>query len=110
MELIKKIKQAETQAKEFIEQAKSQVTNQAEDGRRSRQEALEKAEHERKKAIEDAIAQAESQGSAEVEDLKAQAENQRRQLHKKVSGKVSATAQRRPSCSRHCRARAFARY
>jgi len=88
MELIKKIKQAEAQAQEIIEQAKADAARQAEKGRESRLQALAEAEHERKKATEAAVAAAQSQGLAEIENLKAQAEKARKQLHDKVDAKM----------------------
>ena len=45
MELIKKIKQAEAQARQIIEQAKADAALQAEENRKNRQQALAKAEH-----------------------------------------------------------------
>jgi vacuolar-type H+-ATPase subunit H len=90
MELIKKIKQTETQAQEIIEQAKARIAAQAEKGRSSRLKALQQAEQERKKAIEAAVAAAEKEGLAETKNLKAQAEKKRQRLHNKVANKTTA--------------------
>ncbi len=93
MELIKKIKAAETQAQQIIEQAKSEAAKQAEQGRLGRNQQLEQAEQERKKAIEKALSAAESEGLAEVGELKTKAEKTCEHLRKKTAGKtVSAVA------------------
>ena len=89
MELIKKIKQTEKQAQEIIDQAKAEVVKQAEKGRESRLEALEKAEQEREKVTEAAVAAAEAEGLAEVKNLKSQAEKDRQGLRDKVSSKMA---------------------
>ncbi len=90
MELIKKIKQTETQAQEIIEQAKARTATQAEKGRSSRLKALQQAEQERKKAIEAAVDAAEKEGLAETENFKAQAEKKQQQLHNKAADKTAA--------------------
>ena len=59
MELIKKIKEAETQAQQIIEQAKAEAAKQAEQARQQRKEALEQAQHQRVKAIDEAVKQIE---------------------------------------------------
>ena len=89
MELIKKIKQAEAQAQEIIEQAKAQATGRAEEGRQKRAESLAEAERERKKATEASVAAAQSQGLAEIENLKSQAERDRQELCDKVKAKMA---------------------
>jgi len=89
MELIKKIKHAETQAQQIIEQAKARAAAQAEESLASRRESLEQAEHDRRKAIEDAVAAAQSQGLAEVGGLKAQAEKKRKRLHNNAANKMA---------------------
>jgi V/A-type H+-transporting ATPase subunit G/H len=88
MELIKKIKQAEAQAQEIIEQAKADAVKQSEEGRKNRLRLLAEAEQQRKKAIEAAVTAAQSQGLAEVEKLKAQAEKKQQLLREKTSGKM----------------------
>ena len=89
MELIKKIKQAEAQAREIIEQAKTEAARQAEKGRENRLQLLTQTEQERKKATEAAVAAAESEGLAEVKKLKVQAEKDRQQLRDNVSSKMA---------------------
>ena len=89
MELIKKIKEAEAQAQQIIEQAKAQSAGQAEQGRESRLQVLTEAEQERKKALEAAVAVAHSQAVAEIKDLKAQAEKKRQQLRERVANKIA---------------------
>ena len=90
MELIKKIKDAEAQSQQIIEQAKADAAKLAEQGCEKRLAAMTQAEQQRKKAIEAAVARARSQGLTEVKKLKAQAENQRQQLRDKVTDKIAA--------------------
>lgn len=92
MELIKKIKKAEAQAQEVIEQARIQVTEQAEKGRENRRQALTDAEQHRKKATETAIAEAQTRGHAEVDKLKSQAENERQELRNKTGSRMATAA------------------
>jgi V/A-type H+-transporting ATPase subunit G/H len=87
MELIKKVKEAEQQAQQIIEQAKTEIAKQAEESREHRRQVLEEAEQGRKKAITDAVAQAEAQAQQEVENLKVQAEKQRQELWNKAEGR-----------------------
>jgi V/A-type H+-transporting ATPase subunit G/H len=92
MELIKKIKKAEAQAQEIIEQARIDATEQAEKGRENRRQALIDAEQQRKKVTEAAIAEAQARGRAEVDKLKAQAENKRQELRNKTGSKMATAA------------------
>jgi len=88
MELIKKIKQSEAQARQIIDQAKADAAKQAEMGRQNRQQDLAKAEQERTKATEAAVAAAQKEAAAEVDNLKAKAENERQQLRDKANTKM----------------------
>ena len=92
MELIKKIKQAEVEAQEIVEQAGVEAAQLAEKGRSNCLQVLAEAEQERKKAIEAAVAAAQSQGLAETEQLKAQAETRRQELRDKTAGKMAGAA------------------
>ena len=92
MELIQKIKKAEAQAQEIIEQAKVEATEQAEKGRENRRRALADAEQKRKNAIDAAIAEAQARGRAEVENLKSQAEHKRQELRDKTGSRLAAAA------------------
>ncbi len=92
MELIKKIKQAEAQAREIIEKAKADAAENAEQGRKKRLEALAESERERKKAIDAAVAKAREEGLAEAQNLKNQAEDERRRLRDKVAGQIPDAA------------------
>ena len=92
MELIRKIKDAENQASQIIDQAKAQTIEQNEKFRTGKQEKLEQAELERKKAIDQAIAKAETKGKVEAEKLHAQGQTERDKLRKKVSPKIPAAA------------------
>jgi len=88
MELIKKIKEAEAQAQEIIDQAKADAVKQAEQARENRADALAAAEQQRKKAIEAALAAAESQSALEVEKLKTEADKRRRELRDQANGRI----------------------
>jgi len=90
MELIKKIKHAESEARQIIEQSGQQAAGLAEKGRTDRADALEQAEAERKRAIESAIALGQSQGQAEAEKLKAEAVASSQQLRQKAQERIPA--------------------
>jgi vacuolar-type H+-ATPase subunit H len=90
MELIKKIKQAETQAQEITEKAKAEAAEKAQEARNARLAATAEAEKARKKAVEAAVESARAEGLAEVEGLKQQADKQRQELHDKATAKVEA--------------------
>jgi len=94
MELIKKIKEAEAQGRQIIEQAKADAARQAEKEREQRRQALIQTEQKRKKTTEAAVAAAESEGLAEVKKLKAQAEKRRQQLRNKVESKKAGAVAR----------------
>lgn len=94
MELIRKVKQAEEQAQQIIEQTKAEMARQAEESRQRHRQLLEEAEQERKKTTADAIAQAESQACQDVENLKARAQGQRQELHNKVDSKMAGAVAR----------------
>lgn len=94
MELVKKIRQAEEQAREIVEQAKADVVAQTEEGRKNRSRLLAEAEQQRKKAIEAAVAAAQSQGLTEAEKLKAQAGEKQQQLRGKVAGRMAPAAKK----------------
>ena len=92
MELIKKIKQTESQGQEIIERAKVHAGEQSEKGGEKRQQALEQAEQSRKKAIESAVSVAESHGVGEAEQLKSQAKKERQGLRDKAKERIAAAA------------------
>ena len=92
MELLKKIKQAEAQAEEIVEQARTYAAEEAEKGRLSRLESLAEAEQQRKKTTEAAVARAKSEGLAEAGGLKAEAEKNCRQLRDKTESKMAKAA------------------
>jgi len=94
MDLIKNIKQAETQAQEIINKAKEDAAKRAEEGRLMRLESLSKAESERKKAIEEAISAARAGAKEEIEQLKAQAEANKQQLSQTAQGKIDGAVTR----------------
>lgn len=94
MELVKKIRQAEEQARDIIEKAKADAAEQADEWRKNRRRLLAEAEQQRKKAIENAIAAARSQGLAEAEKLKTEAGGKQQQLREKAAGKMAQAAKK----------------
>ncbi|MBL7153262.1 MAG: hypothetical protein ISS79_06065 [Phycisphaerae bacterium] len=94
MELIKKIKQAETQAQDIIAKAKADAAKQADEGRRKRQAVTEAAEQERKEAIDSAAGQAKAQGQAEVAVLQTDSEAKRRQLRDRTKAKMPGAVEK----------------
>ena len=94
MELIKKIKSAEKEAQELIEQAGAGSVKDAEDGRLHRVKAMSEGEQERKKAISGAVESARAEGLGEVKELKKQAEKDRGALRSEATGKVDNAAKK----------------
>jgi V/A-type H+-transporting ATPase subunit G/H len=94
MELIKKIKSAEKEAQELIEQARAGAVKDAEEGRLHRVKAMSEAELERKKGISGAVESARAEGLAEVKELKKQAEKDRGALRSEAAGKVDKAAKK----------------
>lgn len=88
MELIKQIKEAEAQAKEIIEQAKTDAAAIAEDSRGRQAEQMNTAQEERKQAIERAVGEAEAAGQSEVEGLKARAAEDKQQLQASAGARI----------------------
>ena len=88
MELIKRIKQAEAEAQEIIENAKIETTKQAQDAQDQQQQDLEEAEQQRKKAIEQAVNAAVAEAVVKTEQLNAQAEDTRQQLRRSATDKA----------------------
>lgn len=92
MELIKKIKEAEKQAQEIINQSRADVLRKAASDKKSYQESMDKAVADRRKAISDAEEAAKQQGIAEIEELKSQAAEAQRNLRQSTEGKISSAA------------------
>lgn len=88
MELIKKIKETETQALQIKEDAKAEAVRRAEEFQQRKRQSLDNAQQQRNKAIEAAVAEAKSQGLEQVKQLKAQAEKDRQQLHDKTNSRI----------------------
>jgi vacuolar-type H+-ATPase subunit H len=88
MELIKKIKEAETQARTTIEQAKAQAAKNTQNQRENHRQTLADADQQRKKSIEAAVKKAEQQALAEIEKLNTQAEKNRKQLQDNATDKI----------------------
>lgn len=90
MELIKKIKQTEAEARRIVEQAGRRSAELTEKGRARRADAVEQAAAERKRAIDEAVSLGQSQGRTEAEKLKAEAAGNSQQLRQKAQEKVPA--------------------
>ena len=90
MELIKQIKEAETNAKQIIEQAKADAVRIAEQAYQERTEKLKEAQDKRKIAIEQAVVQAEKSGAAQAETLKNEAKQEIQQLKSQSESKMSS--------------------
>lgn len=94
MELITKIKQAEAEAQQMIEQAKADAVRGTEDIRHKRAAMLAEAEQARRKAIDAAVERAQEQGRAEAATLKAESDKQCEQLRRQTEGKIDAAVER----------------
>ena len=94
MDLIKKIKDAERQAQQIIEQAGADAARQGREGQAIRLKALAQAEQERKKTIEAAVETAHSQALAEIQQLKEQAEKHHQQLRENTNSKIAAATKK----------------
>jgi V/A-type H+/Na+-transporting ATPase subunit G/H len=94
MELITKIKQAEADAQQMIEQAKADAGRGAEETRRKRAARLAEAEQARRKAVETAVERAQEQGRTEAAALKAESDKQCEQLRRQTESKIDAAVQR----------------
>jgi vacuolar-type H+-ATPase subunit H len=92
MELIKKIKQAETQAKEIIEKARGNAVSLSETSANERNGKLEEAQAQRHKAIETAVAHAENTGQSEVEALSSKGAAKKQTLEDNARQKMDAAA------------------
>ena len=92
MELIKQIKQAEAQAKEIVEQARSATAKIAEQTREKQVQMLAAAEAERKEAIKSAVNRAEQTGAGEIESLKKQSAEQIGQVEQNAQAKLEGCA------------------
>jgi vacuolar-type H+-ATPase subunit H len=92
MELIKKIKEAEKQAQEIIEQSKADVLKKADADKKVYQKLMDEAVAARRQAISDAEESAKQQALAEVEELKSQAAASRQELRSSAEDKVVSAA------------------
>ena len=90
MELIKKIKEAESESQRIIEQAKADAAEATMKARQAEQDVLEQAKHDRNKAIESAVAAGQKQGQAEAQVLKAEGQKPREQLRTKAQTQINA--------------------
>lgn len=94
MELLKQIKEAETQTQQIIDRAKADASAASDEARKKRQASVVEAEQQRRKAIESATDAAKAQGLAEAQNLKEQAKKTRQQLWQKAEGKIPTAAEK----------------
>jgi len=94
MELIKKIKETETQAQQIKDNAKAEAVQRAEEFQQRKRQSLDNAEQQRKKAIETAVAKAKTEGLEQAGQLRAQAEKDRQQLRDKTNNRIDAAVAR----------------
>ena len=90
MELIKQIKEAESQAKQILEQAKVDAVKLADEAKTKHADMLAQAEQERKQAIDAAVTKAETASMGDVENLKADAARRREELQADVKPKIES--------------------
>jgi len=90
MELIKKIKETETQAQQIKDNAKAEAVQRVEEFQQRKRQSLDDAEQQRKKAIETAVAEAKTEGLEQAGQLKAQAKKDRQQLHDTTNSRINA--------------------
>ncbi|MBN2138477.1 MAG: hypothetical protein JW720_11785 [Sedimentisphaerales bacterium] len=88
MELIKKIKQAEADARRIVEDAKAQAIKKADQAAKDTQARMQKAEQDRRDAIAAAVAGAADQGRKEVEAIKADADQKKARLQEDTKQKI----------------------
>ena len=94
MELIKKIKEAEKQAQEIIDQSKSDILQTAESAKKAYSQSKDEAVDARRQAIADAEESAVQQALAEVEELKSQASSAQDEVRKMAESKVANAAEK----------------
>ena len=88
MELIKQIKDAEANAKQIVEQAKTEAVRIAEEARKGQDAKQKDAQDQRRDAVAASIVQAEQSGQSQVEELKQQGTQHVTQLKSQVGGKM----------------------
>ena len=88
MELIKRIKEAEAEAKNTIEQARIQAVKLAEDDQAKQDQELNAAEQQRKAAIAGAVETAEAAGQKECEELNTEGEQRKQELAARVRSRM----------------------
>ena len=76
MELIKRIKEAEKQAKDIVDQARTDAVAIAEETRRQTVVLDTRSQEDRRKAIEASVNSAQQQGQGQVETLVAEGQQQ----------------------------------
>lgn len=90
MELIRKIKNAEEQARQIVEQAKVDAAKEADSARTQRNRLQVEAEQARTKAIDAAVSKAQTEAQSQVKSLQSQADSQRQELREATDGRKSA--------------------
>jgi len=90
MDLIKKIRQAERQAREVVEKASTEAAEMDAEFQRRRTQLREDASRQRQQAIESAVAEGEKEAGEKIKHLEAAAEKDRRKLRQKTGERRSA--------------------
>ncbi|MEJ5260370.1 MAG: hypothetical protein WHS88_09295 [Anaerohalosphaeraceae bacterium] len=88
MELIQRIKDAEQQAKQIIEQAKKEAAELLEKTADEQQQKRRQAVQRRKETIATALAEAERNGRAQAESLLKEGQKQIESLRQKTAGRM----------------------
>lgn len=94
MELIKRIKDAENQAKDIVAQAKQTIAQQKNDFAKNADLQKIEAKKQRLLQIEQAQKVAQEQGQKDVDLLTHQAQQTEQQLNQKISPKVEPAVQK----------------
>lgn len=94
MEIIRKIKEAETQAKEIIENARHKAVKDSEVAKKEFADAMVKAEQDRKAAIEQAVHKAQAEANEEISKLNKDADRYCSELEQKTQSKINSTAEK----------------
>ena len=94
MELIKRIKEAENQAKEIVSGARSDAAKMAEESKTKQAAMLAQAEDDRKKAVDAAVTKAEQAAVAEVQKLAAEGATRKQEMEAKAKRSMDLCVER----------------
>jgi V/A-type H+/Na+-transporting ATPase subunit G/H len=94
MELIKKIKDAEQQAREIVDQARHEASALQDEARVQRAERLQKSQQQRSRAMEAAVAEAEQKGAEQARQLLAQGDSEVEALKAACQARMGACVEK----------------